>query len=171
MKKWLGGAFSNSKADGSVDPSTNPTEAADKTTTAVENMNIEMVDKLNEVIDAINGSGGFGSDLDMGGRGRKGKGKKSRTRKGAGKGRTRGKATVKSSASKMGKKAAGAATAGAAVGSKATSKAGKFVTKLTSKLGGKGKLLAGALGVGLVGSSLLVVMTIMISLKQKIKSS
>lgn len=154
MKKWLGGAFSNSKADGSIDPSTNPTEAADKTTTAVENMNIEMVDKLNEVIDAINGSGGFGSDLDMGGRGRKGKGKKSRTRKGAGKGRTRGKATVKSSASKMGKKAAGAATAGAAVGSKATSKAGRFVTKLTSKLGGKGKLLAGALGVGLVGSSL-----------------
>ena len=156
MKKWLGGAFSNSKADGSVDPSTNPTEAADKTTTAVENMNIEMVDKLNEVIDAINGSGGFGSDLDIGGRGRKGKGKgkQSRTRKGAGKGRARGKATVKSSAGKLGKKAAGAATAGAAVGAKATSKAGKFVTKLTSKLGGKGKLIAGALGVGMLGSTL-----------------
>ena len=134
MRKWLGGAFSNSKADGSVDPSTDPVEAADKTTTAVENMNIEMVDKLNEVIDAINGSGGLGSDLDVGGRGRKGKGKgkKSRRRKGAGKGRVRGKATVKSSAGKS----------------------GKFLTRLTSKLGGKGKLIAGALGLGFIGSSL-----------------
>lgn len=149
MKKWLGGAFS-SKADGTVDPSSDPIEAADKTTTAVENMNIEMVDKLNEVIDAINGSGGFGSDLDIGGRGRKGKGKKSRTRKGAGKGRARGKATVKSTASKAGK----ATTSAAKAGAKATSKSGKLLTKLTSKLGGKGKLLAGALGVGMIGSSL-----------------
>ena len=138
MKKWFSGwGGSGSSADGVVEPSMDPIEATDKTTEAVENMNVDIIDKLDEVVNAIESSGGFGVEdaLDFVG-GRKG-------RKGKGRGR----------ASKLGRKGKVKAGRLAKKGKGWLSKGKDIATKVLSKMGGKGKWIAGALGLGLTSSA------------------
>lgn len=147
FRNWIFGETDNraqASADGVVDSSTDAIEATDKTTQAVETLNIDIVKKLDEVIDAIgeNGTGGgsitddaldlAGDYMDAGNSNRKGK-KGKRGRK-AGKGSKairRGKKAIKSAASKT---------------KSAASKALNYVSKLGGK---KGKIIAGTMaGIG-----------------------